>query len=301
MLSEHIEKVVDDSEPLQQLPKPQVCLKVQELFHIKECDMSPRSRGKRRIVFSAVTLLGLVTYAVYTYARPLWVPAYRQLQGQRSVQDVIGLYGDAAEARLKPFFAEAKAPYPPSRVTLLAIKDEKKLELWSEENGEKFFIRAYPIKAASGQSGPKLREGDRQVPEGIYQLEYLNPNSLYHLSMKINYPNAFDRAVAEKEKRTGLGGDIFIHGNAVSIGCLAMGDPAIEELFTLVVKTGQKNVTVIIAPSDPRKKDLAQLAQNQAEWVAQLYAEINQAFAPYQMFTEQNAEQTSSSFMQKCH
>lgn len=263
--------------------------------------MVKRSRLKRPWFVSAVAALGLLTYAVYTYARPLWVPVYRQLDGQRSVQDVMDRYGDAAEARLKPFFNEAKAPYPPSRVTLLAIKDEKKLELWTEEQGERFFIRAYKIRAASGVGGPKLREGDRQVPEGIYQLEYLNPNSLYHLSMKIDYPNTFDRAMAEQEKRTGLGGDIFIHGNAVSIGCLAIGDPAIEELFTLVVKGGPKNVKVIIAPSDPRKHSIAALADDQPKWVAGLYADISAGFSAYTLSPTASTANSADSFMQKCH
>lgn len=263
--------------------------------------MRHTSNRKRRIALGVLAALGLLTYATYVYARPLWAPMYRQAQGQRSVQDVIGLYGEAAEGRLAPYFAAAKAPYPPSRITLLAIKDENKLELWTEEKGETFFIRAYPIKAASGVGGPKLRQGDRQVPEGIYRLEYLNPNSLYHLSMKINYPNEFDRAVAEKEKRTRLGGDIFIHGKAVSIGCLAMGDPAIEELFTLVVKSGPKNVAVVIAPSDPRRRDLAPLAQGQPAWVADLYTDISGAFAPYHLFPPQSSAESATPFMQKCH
>lgn len=243
--------------------------------------MPSRPNAKRRLFLGALSAFGLLGYAAYTYARPLWVPVYRQLNGRRSVGDVINRYGEAAEARLTPFFTEAKAPYPPSRITLLAIKDEKTLELWTEENNEKFFIRAYPIKAASGSGGPKLREDDRQVPEGIYTLEYLNPNSLYHLSMKINYPNDHDRSVAQNENRSQLGGDIFIHGKAVSIGCLAMGDAAIEELFTLVVKTGQKNVSVIIAPSDPRTNDLAPLAQGRPEWVSKLYTNISSAFSVY--------------------
>lgn len=263
--------------------------------------MRRRLNPKRRIALGALAALGLLGYAAYTYVRPLWVPAYRQVQGQRSVQDVIDRYGPAAEARLKPFFVEAKAPYPPRHITLLAIKDEKKLELWTEENNETFFIRAYPIKAASGSGGPKLREGDRQVPEGIYKLEYLNPNSLYHLSMKINYPNNFDRAVAAQEQRTHLGGDIFIHGNAVSIGCLAMGDPAIEELFTLVVKSGTRNVNVIIAPSDPRKSNISALAQGQPKWVFGLYADITAAFSTYTLSPAHSAVDTSNSFMQKCH
>ena len=69
----------------------------------------------------------------------------------------------------------------------------------------------YPILAASGVLGPKLREGDKQVPEGIYGAEALNPNSKFHLSIRLNYPNTFDRRMAQSDGRTQLGGDIMIH------------------------------------------------------------------------------------------
>jgi murein L,D-transpeptidase YafK len=78
--------------------------------------------------------------------------------------------------------------YPPREVTFIALKQEKKLELWARNSGEFRFIRDYDIQAASGVAGPKLRQGDRQVPEDIYRIAGLNPNSHYHLSMKLNYP-----------------------------------------------------------------------------------------------------------------
>lgn len=267
---------------------------------MRNSSMSKSSRRTRRW-FLGASFLALSSYALYTYARPLWVPLYRRAAGERSTQDVLRIYGEEAQARLQPFFKEAKAPYPPKSITLLAIKDEKKLELWSEDNGNHYFIRSYSIKAASGVTGPKLREGDRQVPEGIYQLEYLNPNSLYHLSMKINYPNEFDREQARRENRTQLGGDIFIHGNAVSIGCLAMGDPAIEELFTLVAQIGIKNVQVIIMPRDARKHDLQPLAENQPQWVKELYQTISEAVKPYQIYEDIAATAGTTPLMKKCH
>lgn len=255
----------------------------------------------RKRLITAILLLAVAGFTLHTYARPLWVPAYQNLTGKRSVQQVLETYEAQSEGRLRPFFEAAKAPYPPSKITLLAIKDEKKLELWTEEADETFFIRSYPVKAASGVSGPKLREGDRQVPEGIYRLEYLNPNSTYHLSMKISYPNSFDRQQAKQEGRTRLGGDIFIHGKAVSIGCLAMGDKAIEELFTLVARTGTRNVKVVVAPSDPRRGDILPLAQNQPGWVRELYKELSSAFKQYRVFDSTASSVTSEPFMAKCH
>ncbi len=155
--------------------------------------------------------------------------------------------------RLEPAFAKAGVSYPPERLVLAGFKAEKRLELYAAAKGGALrFIKSYPVQAASGTSGPKLREGDRQVPEGLYQIEYLNPNSSYHLSMKVSYPNVFDRARAMEEGRTQLGGDIMIHGRDVSIGCLAMGDPAAEELFVLAALVGVDKIEVILSPVDFR-------------------------------------------------
>ena len=74
-------------------------------------------------------------------------------------------------------------------------------------------LARYPIRAASGALGPKLREGDRQVPEGVYDIESLNPNSRFHVALRVGYPNAFDRQMAGREGRTALGGDIMIRAS----------------------------------------------------------------------------------------
>ena len=218
---------------------------------------------------------------IYHYARPLWVPVYQAVVGKRTVNDVIDTHGTKAKANLEPYFVWAGVVYPPESIVLLATKKQRQLELWAESAGSVRFIRSYSIQAASGVVGPKLYEGDRQVPEGIYDIEYLNPNSRYHLSMKLNYPNAFDRLHAQAEGRNQPGSDIFIHGKAVSIGCLAMGDEAIEELFTLVATIGRQNVQVIIAPDDPRREDILPLAEDKPDWVKVLYEQISDRFSRY--------------------
>lgn len=200
----------------------------------------------------------------------------------RSISDVVARYGPAARERLVPHFRRAGVTYPPKRIALLAFKDENRVELWASSTADSRwkFIRQYPILAASGHAGPKLREGDYQVPEGIYRIEHLNPNSSYHLSMKVSYPNDFDRRMARGDQRTRLGGDIFIHGRAVSIGCIALGDPAIEELFTLVAESGPSRVKVIIAPNDLRREG-AILHEEAPPWVGQLYRVIRRALAEF--------------------
>tara|TARA_R110002096_G_scaffold74101_1_gene175727 strand:+ start:303995 stop:304708 length:714 start_codon:yes stop_codon:yes gene_type:complete len=141
----------------------------------------------------------------------------------------------------------------PEKILMLALKSEEVLEVYLEENNQLKFLAQYPFTAFSGKLGPKLKEGDRQIPEGIYKIEYLNPNSKFHLSMKINYPNKFDQKMAKRDNRTGLGGDIFIHGRDQSIGCIAIGDEAIEELYLLAEMTLKRGIKVIICPKDFRK------------------------------------------------
>jgi hypothetical protein len=175
----------------------------------------------------------------------------------RTVEQVMAALGDTVDTRLRPDFARAGVAYPPERLVMVAFKAEKRLELHGPDAaGRLQRVRSYPILAASGGPGLKLREGDEQVPEGFYRIELLNPNSRYHLSLRVNYPNDEDiaRARAENRDLSTLGGDIMIHGGAASIGCLAMGDPAAEDLFVLVQRTGLDNVSLLITPEDLRNE-----------------------------------------------
>lgn len=196
--------------------------------------------------------------------------------GPRTVEDVLRMYGPEAVERLVPHFKRAGVDYPPRELTLLGLKAERRLEVWApDRRGTNHLIRSYDIQAASGSRGPKLREGDRQVPEGVYRLVMMNPNSDYHLSIKLDYPNSFDRFQAAMDGRNHLGGDIFIHGKAVSAGCLAMGDLPIEELFVLVGHVGKERVKVVIAPHDPRQRPLMPFTDGMPEWVPDLYRTIS--------------------------
>lgn len=195
--------------------------------------------------------------------------------GGRTVDDVLTAVAPYAVNELKPYFNKAGVAYPPREVTLVALKEEKTLEVWARDHRRGFrFIRAYDIQAASGTTGPKLRQGDKQVPEGIYHIVRLNPNSNYHLSLKLDYPNEFDLYHANEEGRWQPGNDIFIHGNSVSAGCLAMGDAAIEELFVLTAHTGAENIKVVIAPHDPRDRPLDPESPGLPSWTPELYEEI---------------------------
>jgi hypothetical protein len=193
---------------------------------------------------------------------------------QRTVEDVLNDFGPQAESQLKPYFQEAGVAYPPRAITLVGLKAERRLELWARDEGAYRMIRWYPVMAASGGSGPKLRQGDRQVPEGVYRVVGLNPNSRFHLSMKLDYPNEFDLYHSALEGRDDPGSDIFIHGSDVSAGCLAMGDEAIEELFVVAAQTGPENVKVVIAPRDPRNRPLQANSRGLPSWTPELYDAI---------------------------
>jgi hypothetical protein len=195
-------------------------------------------------------------------------------------EEVVAKLGDKVTSRLGRPFARAGVR-PPKRVHLLAFKQERLLELWADDGGGPRFIRSYPILAASGKAGPKLVEGDLQVPEGVYRVSWLNPKSAYHLSLKLDYPNEFDRARAAEESRVNLGGDIFVHGRDASIGCLAMGDPAIEDLFVVTAQIGAENVRVVIAPNDLRSKSPPTDLRYSPAWLPELYQDLRRQLEPF--------------------
>ncbi|WP_245555269.1 L,D-transpeptidase family protein [Hahella ganghwensis] len=205
---------------------------------------------------------------------------YLKITGKRTVAEVIELYGADSRSRLQPLFEVAGVAYPPKELTFLAMKDSNQMELWASDGERWHKISNYDIKGASGGPGPKLREGDKQVPEGIYRVTGLNPNSAYHLSMKLNYPNSFDLKWAKLENRNEPGSNIFIHGKSLSIGCLAMGDEVIEDLFVLSNDVGIANIQVIIAPADPRMNKLL-LPDGANPWVQDLYHDIETAVTPF--------------------
>jgi TPR repeat protein len=187
---------------------------------------------------------------------------------------------ERAEERLAARFASRTIPYPPRTATLVAFKREARLELWVDAGSGWQFVRSYLVRAASGHLGPKLREGDHQVPEGVYRIVALNPNSRYHLSLQLDYPSAFDRSRAAEDGRSELGGNIMIHGSNISDGCLAVGDSEIEELFALTSRVGAQNVTVIIGPTDLRYVDPSIVlvgAGPSPAWLGNLHARIADA------------------------
>lgn len=162
------------------------------------------------------------------------------------------------------------------KLSIYVFKSERRVELhapgWTEP-------RVYPMTAFSGRLGPKLVEGDGQIPEGLYGVEYLNPNSRFHLSLKVSYPNAEDRAQAAKDGREHPGTNIMIHGKAATVGCVPVGDDAIEDIFYLVALVGRENVSIVMAPYDMRQGRRPELEKSDLPWYPARCDQIARALA----------------------
>ncbi|WP_028329361.1 L,D-transpeptidase family protein [Brachyspira alvinipulli] len=135
-------------------------------------------------------------------------------------------------------------------ILITAYKQEDILEIYAKNKTDKTYklIKTYNIVSKSGILGPKRKEGDLQVPEGFYYIDRFNPASSYYLSLGINYPNESDK---KKSDAARLGGDIFIHGSTVTIGCMPMTDDKIKEIYIYAVyakDSGQNKIPVYIFP-----------------------------------------------------
>lgn len=229
----------------------------------------PPSEGPRISAWNAETV-------------PRRLPQSRPLIRDYALARRLAQIGPGASKRVIERFNAAKIAWPPTEVGLVAIKDEKTVDMYGRDEAGKWkLVHRYRVLAASGGAGPKLRQGDRQVPEGIYAISYLNPHSRYHVSLRVNYPNAFDRKMAALDGRRDLGGDIMIHGKASSIGCLAVGDEAAEEIFWLAAEIGHRNMPLVIAPTDFRRRGVPALEAGKPQWLPKLYTEVATAMADY--------------------
>ena len=179
----------------------------------------------------------------------------------------------AAEAAAGPAVAARLAAQglDPRQLELFLrlIKTHRELEVWARNRtgGPLTLLHAYPLAATSGTLGPKRRAGDGQVPEGFYAIDRFNPQSNFYLSLGLNYPNAADRALGEPEP----GGDIFIHGGALTVGCLPITNAGIAEVYLLAVAAraaGQAVIPVHIFPFPLTEAELGRHAgsPHQAFW-----------------------------------
>lgn len=140
----------------------------------------------------------------------------------------------------------------------VAYKDTNLLAIYAKKKQETTYkkILSYPICARSGELGPKRKQGDAQVPEGFYTINRFNPTSNFFLSLGVSYPNLADK---KKSNASDLGGDIFIHGSCVTIGCLPMTNNYIKEIYLLAIhakNNGQLKIPVYIFPFEMTDKNM---------------------------------------------
>lgn len=230
----------------------------------------------RRILFAIAVMLSVSAM----YLPSLWATTGRTVisrvsaSGADRAADAARRVRPALETDLAALGLKFGAP-----VFLRVFKREKLLELWVRGNDQRYVLfRDYPICAYSGELGPKLRQGDGQAPEGFYRVSagQLNPRSQYHLSFNLGYPNAYDRA-------HGRTGDfLMVHGACVSIGCYAMGDQAIEEIYTLVAAALGNGQAAFEVHALPFRLDAANVAaENSSPWFA-FWNELKPAYDAFE-------------------
>ena len=194
-------------------------------------------------------LIAVLSFVIMTFSCRSTAPQSFKEQQQRypRVRTAFGEKNDA----LRSLFAERDIPYPPEKIFIRVFKQEKILEVWAWSTSDAVFkeVKHYPICRTSGNLGPKRREGDLQIPEGFYHIDRFNPKSNFYLSLGINYPNPSDKVLGRKGE---LGGDIFIHGGCVTIGCIPITDEYIKEVYWLAVQAksnGHSKIPVHIFPT----------------------------------------------------
>ncbi len=199
----------------------------------------------------------------------------QEMKGKNTLASIVSLYGDAARVRLKEKFEKKGVAYPPCALIMLGLKAEELLEIYAvDAAGKARYVTGYPILGTSGVLGPKLKEGDKQMPEGFYKIREFEPNSQYHVALRVDYPSEFDKKMGKVDGREDLGSDIMIHGKDCSVGCLAMGDPGSEDLFVLVHDVGLANTELIMSPCDFRRPPLNLKLPDKPDWIGAVYKEL---------------------------
>jgi murein L,D-transpeptidase YafK len=192
------------------------------------------------------TTVTLILVAILFWAFAFQADFLTEQKGFERVRTSIKEKQKSLENNLK----ENKLELDNFNLLIVAYKDDDKLELYAKQKQEISYrkILSYNVCLRSGKLGPKRKQGDYQVPEGFYHIDRFNPTSNFYLSLGLNYPNKSDR---KKSKYSNLGGDIFIHGSCVTIGCLPMTDDKIKEIYLYAIhakNNGQARIPVYIFP-----------------------------------------------------
>lgn len=177
------------------------------------------------------------------------VPVVHFIENQKSFPRISEAMG-RKEDSLKKQFGEKGLVWPAKYIYIRSFKYDSELEIWvKNKKDEKYkLFKTYKVCALAGSLGPKRMAGDYQVPEGVYCINEFNPRSLYHLSLGLNYPNASDKLLSDLSQP---GGEIYIHGSCVTVGCIPLTDDKIEEVYILAAHakdSGEDFIPVHIFP-----------------------------------------------------
>jgi murein L,D-transpeptidase YafK len=198
-----------------------------------------------KYIFVKLSFLGLVVF--FTAGNTFSQTAFTEFsKGSTKISSILNSMEDSVRKQ----FEAKKLTWPPQAMYIRSFKYDRMLEVWVKGNTREQYklFKTYKVCMQSGTMGPKRMQGDYQVPEGFYHINEFNPNSNYHLALGLNYPNASDKILSDSLHP---GNAIYIHGNCVSTGCIAITDVPIEELYiiaTHVKSTGQDFIPVHVFP-----------------------------------------------------
>ena len=205
---------------------------------------------KKLIFFSILAALGCDVSAQNSF-----------FEIKKPVNKTSDMFAAAEDTVHKQFLAKG-LQWPAKFVYIRSFKYDANLEVWVKNAAKDPYklFKVYKVCMQSGTMGPKRLQGDYQVPEGCYYINEFNPNSNYHLALGLNYPNASDRILSDSLRP---GGDIYIHGSCVSVGCIPVTDRQIEEIYVITSyakNNGQDFIPVHVFPINyDHKKSLEYL------------------------------------------
>lgn len=198
---------------------------------------------------------------------------------------------DRVEDSLMKQFHKRNLVWPAKYIYIRSFKYDSQLEVWIKQEKEEAYqlFKTYKVCALSGSLGPKRMQGDYQVPEGFYYINQFNPNSNYHLSLGLNYPNLSDRVLSDSLQP---GGDIFIHGSCVTTGCIPIMDSQIEELYILASHARNEGQDFIPVHIFPVRYDKPKSADQLIKFLKQYpeYTSLNKELRKAYQFFEQTRQ-----------
>lgn len=218
----------------------------------------------------------LLFFTANTFAQPSFMDYQKNFP---RVADALSRKADT----LKKQFAAKGLQWPAHEIYIRSFKYDSQLEVWvRNSNSEPFkLFKTYSVCALAGTMGPKRMEGDYQVPEGFYYINQFKPNSAYHMSLGLNYPNVSDKILAASSNP---GGGIYIHGSCVTVGCIPIQDNQIEELYLIAMgakSSGEDFIPVHIFPiryDNPKSEAYFEKATKDEPGIQKFAAKIKEVY-----------------------